>query len=517
MRDNRFISRRGFLEGVALSGAGMAIAGLAGCTSSNTDGNGAATQAESLTPVSTETCDVVVVGSGTAGTCASVRAAQMGAKVICVEKNDYLGGTSRFGEGLCAVGTSVQKEQGVVTEVEDYFNRAEEYHHWAADANILHEFYEESGATIEWLISCGIRFGKLIVPEWHMPVDSTGAMTKVGTGLLAPMQSLGESLGVDYRTSTPMKELVTKNGAVTGVIVVNSDGDAIEIDAPSVILATGGYADSKDLFEEFTGFEFDRFHPWGAEGRDGDGIRLARDLGAALHCPGAAQFNFGRLMETKEFDEEANFWLTFKPVLRVNESAKRFSRETLVNINDFTGIANALLAQSSVYAIVDDAFVEAADEMGPVQYLTGVTKGDARASITNCGGITKADTLEELADALGLDPEALVETVNTYNSYADAGVDPEFGTTDFFPIKTAPFYGGYIQPTYFCTVGGLRINTNLQVLDADGAPIPGLHAIGGDANGIYGDNYDVKVGTGSQQGWAATSGRLVAEYVCAQS
>ena len=83
-------------------------------------------------------------------------------------------------------------------------------------------------------------------------------------------------------------------------------------------------------------------------------------------------------------------------------------------------------------------------------------------------------------------------------------------------ITTPPFSGARITPTLFTTVGGLRVNDRMQVMGTDGSPIEGLFAAGGDAAGLYGANYDVDVCSGSQQGWAATSGRLAAEAAAAQ-
>lgn len=80
------------------------------------------------------------------------------------------------------------------------------------------------------------------------------------------------------------------------------------------------------------------------------------------------------------------------------------------------------------------------------------------------------------------------------------------------PISTPPYYGGKVTPTLFTTVGGLKVNTDMQVVNEEGQAIEGLYAAGGDANGMYGANYDVDVMSGGQQGWCATSGRLAAEH-----
>lgn len=92
-------------------------------------------------------------------------------------------------------------------------------------------------------------------------------------------------------------------------------------------------------------------------------------------------------------------------------------------------------------------------------------------------------------------------------------MEPQDVSADMLlPVSKAPFYGGKVTPTLFTTVGGLKVNSQMQVVNEAGEAIGGLYAAGGDANGMYGANYDVDVMSGGQQGWCATSGRLAAEH-----
>lgn len=138
---------------------------------------------------------------------------------------------------------------------------------------------------------------------------------------------------------------------------------------------------------------------------------------------------------------------------------------------------------------------------------------ECREGLLSCEGIVKGDSIADVAKGLGLDPDVLESTVERYNGFCDSGIDEDYGKPkeQLLAVSKAPFYGAKITPTLFTTVGGLRVDERMRVMSTSGNPISGLYAAGGDAAGLYGANYDVNVCSGSQQGWAATSGVLAAE------
>lgn len=526
-------SRRSFLAATALAGAGMA-ATLAGCgqpsTASKSDSADAANAPATHNPVDTETCDIVIVGAGTAGMCAAARAAELGASVICLEKNGSVGGSSGAAEGLSGIGTYLTKELQLEIDEDEVFQAIMNFHHWQPNADVLRTFIKNSGATIDWLHeNCGINFvtSTIVSPvsyrTWHLaglPGETTPEFNQ--KTLIEPLFDYGSSLGVDFKLSCPGTGLMTEGDTVTGVYYSDGkDEHAIEA-SKGVILATGGYCDNEEMFERFTHIDFDRVHNWGVPGRDGDGIAWGLDLGAATHIPAGMLFSPTTIPETPSFYEKANWVFSWQPNFRVNQSAIRFVNE--FNAPDFACIANAVLAQESCYSIVDQAYIDMINDVAlpigldSIGYTTGKPLEGARDAVNEAveaGRVVKADTIDELAEKLGLDPNTLAQSLATYNDYCADGVDLEFGAPKdvLIPLSTPPFYGAAISAACFASIGGLNVNRNLQVLKEDGSVIPNLYALGGDASSDAGRDYDVAIMPGSQQGWCATGGRLAVEHI----
>lgn len=527
---NAGVSRRSFLAGALSVGALAASTSvLGGCApaSNATEGtnSNASSAAVAHSPSEVLEYDVVVVGSGTGGMSAAVRAAQLGGSVILLEKNGAVGGTSNFAESVAGVGSKMQDQLNFHVDKTEVFTAAQNYHHDAALGPILHKFIDESGKTIDWLMEEGVQFLTVMdffgdYPVCHLSGNpETGSMLN-GEAVIQPLLASAEALGVDIRVDMPMTDLVVEDGVIKGVYA-GSGSQEIQVNAKGTILATGGYADNAELFEEFTLMPFDSIHAWGMSGRDGDGIKAARKLGASLHHPETLNYSGERVVGTSAFYETLNQVFAWQVNPRVNENAERFWNEA--KVQDFSSHGNALTMQAAGYSILDQDFL---DMLANVTVFSPMPMYDINIGSPLVGAydvveqavadgmVFKADTVAELAEALELDPAALQKTIDEYNEMCTAGKDAAYGkdASLLFPVKTAPFYGSLVQPTVYATNGGVKVNENLQVM-AGKDPIDGLYAIGNDAGGLYGNNYDVAVMPGSCQGWAATGGRLAAEHI----
>ena len=213
------LSRRSFFAG-ALCAGGAALAGLAGCAPSSTEasadqgtlaGTGANQEAPTHNPISTEQADVVIVGSGTAGTVAACRAAELGLSVICLEKNSGLGGTSAVAEGFCGIGSKAQAAQNITVDPNAVVADTLAYHHYGCLGPVVRAFADNSGATIDWLEDHGTAWASIAAlgdsyQVWHLPADESGMPTHVGD-VLSVIQPAAEELGVQFRISTPFTGL----------------------------------------------------------------------------------------------------------------------------------------------------------------------------------------------------------------------------------------------------------------------------------------------------------------------
>ncbi len=525
---NGGLTRRSFLNGaLALGAVATGTSLLSGCTStedSTVNKETAATVEHN--PSETVECDIVVCGSGTGGMCAAVRGAELGGNVLLLEKNAAVGGTSNFAESITGVGTKMQAALGIEINTEELFNSVFTYHHSGANGPVLHSFIKTCGETVDWLVDRGCHFLTVMTffglyHTCHLSGDpETGKSMLNGEAIIQPMLAQAESLGVDIRCNTPLTDLLVENGKVTGVYATDENGQEIQINATKgVILATGGYADNKELYEEFTNLSFDNVHAWGMTGRDGDGIKLARALGATLHHPETLNYSGEYVVGTSTFHEPLNQIFAWQQNLRVNENAERFFSEE--DISNYSAHGNALSIQAAGYSILDQDLIDTITNatvftsMPMYDVVIGsplAGAADAMEQGLGDGIVFKADTIEELAQKLGLDADALRVTIDTYNQMCDAGVDTDYGKAkDFlFPVRTAPFYGARVVPTIYATNGGVKVNEKLQVISGFDI-IEGLYAIGNETSAIYGNNYDVQLMPGSCQSWAATGGRLAAE------
>ena len=156
----------------------------------------------------------------------------------------------------------------------------------------------------------------------------------------------------------------------------------------------------------------------------------------------------------------------------INAEGKRFIDE--VGTRDVVSAAEIAQTGSYSWLVVDQAMVDA----------SSVIQGYIKKGYTVTG-----ETYEELGKAMGVDEAAFAETMNTWNGYVEAKNDPDFGRTSFAnPLNTAPYYAIKVTAGVHHTMGGLKINTNTEVLKADGSVIPGLFAAGEVTGGVHGAN-----------------------------
>ena len=534
------ISRRSFLKGAAATGVVAALSSI-GISAAAEEAAAADESVRSYLPrekydiAEERDFDVVVVGAGGGGMSAAIRAAQLGLSTVLLEQRSVTGGTTLFTEGLFAVNSHIQKENGKNPPDLGYdlFTTAMDYHHWYADGALFRRYMDKSGENIAWLESVGVEFqgtGTMcdnVYNTWHQYkyeegqisgrtyVDNlTKAVTEAGATLV-----LG-SEGVNI--------IQAEDGTVTGIIAKEEDKYIQYNAAKGVILATGGYSDNPDMIREF-GKNPDRIDPMGAGGRNGFGINAARQAGGTLApSPGCLVF-YGGCIPGVMYGTHLYCASAFQPYFWINGNCDRFVNEYYAERN-FCFSGNAQSMQDRVISIVTQAQMDNMYENGgtfgcgeyihagePLTQLWEQFQAQKDKGSPHVHG--PMETLDDVAAELGLDADKLKASIEKYNGYCANGVDEEFGKDAqyLFPLESGPYYAFELYAGIFTTVGGMKITPDAQVLDADAKPVPHLYAIGCDAGGIYGDSYDVSICEGSCQGFAVFSGKAAAEHIAANA
>lgn len=470
--------------------------------------------------------DVVVVGAGPSGLAASVQAADDGAKVIVLNKADVVGGAANMGMGPLGIGTKQQQAQMVDIDVEKAFKMFMDYTHWRVDANLVKKYFENSKDTIEWLEDMGVEFAGAYpyFPKseatWHIVAVNGGIGRNGGAIMNKAMMDKGTELGVEYMNSVAVESIIMENGKVAGVKAKAADGEEIEVSCKAAIIATGGAGDSPEYIKERMGYTWgkDMFN-FRIPGLVGEGIKMAIAAGAAT-----TEMNIEMIYVLPQTDMiEPLPGVFMQPNLMVNKFGKRFINEEQMQNTTFTGNAINIQKDSVGYVIFDSSILKGYKKRGVdvtnfVHHPDNLDEFDEVLEAQIAGGnpdVFMADSIEELAEKLGIDPESLVDTVDEYNDMCDSADTQFYKPRKFMkPIKKAPFYAGAFRPSGYGTLGGIKINADCEVLKPDWDKVPGLFACGTDTCTIYGDSYMFLL-PGNTMGYCLNTGRFAGEGAAA--
>ncbi len=465
---------------------------------------------------------IVIIGVGGAGLAAAVAATEKGADVILLEKRRALGGNSAMAEGLFAAGSSVQKRMKIDVRADELFKIAMNYAHWQLDARLLRAYINKSADTIQWLEDKGLKFG--IYPYypnqfpfvWHC-LKSGDTVKRGGFEIIKALVKDCEGLGVLLFRETGAKKLMTdRKGHVTGVVAVTR-GKELRITARSVIIATGGYGGNKELLRKYYPYYNENMVLKGVPNK-GDGLLMATEIGAAteglgiLHLAGNSPRGAFDLHVVAE--EPNTLW--------VNKKGERFVDEA-ISFQHFES-TNALVRQPDGvgYTLLDERIKQNMIEKGvikglglkalPGTKLTDLGKELELAAEKDKDWIKIAKSWDEIAQWMGAQPEVLKATIDEYNAYCEQGYDEIFAKDRRYldALRTPPYYALKYHARYLGTIGGIKINHHMEVLDQEDNPIPGLYAAGIDTGGWESDTYCVRL-AGTTFGFAINSGRIAGE------
>ena len=459
--------------------------------------------------------DVIVVGGGGAGMAAATRLAQLGKSVILVEKSGFLGGAiSVSGGNQVVMGSQLQIDNGVADDsVESMVADFEANGANKNNKEILTLFAENVGATTDWLVaSCGITFEEGLHQLGEYSHNRELAYTGGGAGFAEAMRKAVEEAGVQVLLNTKAESLIADNGTVTGVKATSSDAD-YTLTAGDVVLATGGYGANKDMLTD----EMKSALYYGPASSTGEGIQMAQAVGAQT-----ANMEYGKRypngIEVSEGMAKSTIagnivgW-TMSAIL-VNKDGNRVVNEKASNRT----ILEEELKQEGgeLYLLLDAETFEAwKAKLAPAGISDADIEKYLEANGTTTPVFAHGETLEEAAAAAGINADNLKATVEKYNGFVAKGSDDDFGRAATYLTKTigeGPYYIVEQKPRFATTMGGLVINTSMQVLNEAGEPISGLYAAGENCGQVMGDDSP----SGANNAWALTSGKLAADAIAAK-
>ena len=417
--------------------------------------------------------DIVIVGGGSAGLAAGIEPAQAGAKVVILEKQSIVGGaTTRSGGKLMANGTEFQAAQGIEDNNDKMFTYLKGVGGDFIDDAKLQGFVDNSLDVFNWMVDMGVEVQDVepihsSLPDWrvHNVIGGGGMTDGHGGKIIVPMyeEFMAEETG-EILYNVTANELLTADGAVTGVKGVRPDGSTVTVNAKSVILATGGYASNREMMAPYADFT-EGYSTQVPAGNLGDGITMAEAVGGQIFQNPGVQTVYVSYTCGVGINEEAGLIVTEDGERVVNEYTYQY------HVGDALNKAKSNVAY----------YIAAANDPNPtVQY--GLTL-DSTPS---------AATVEELAALIEVDPAALTATVERYNELCAKGEDEDFGkpADKMIPVEGDKIYALKLNPAVTVTFSGIVTDVNSRVLNADNQPIQGLYAAGETAfPGLFGTEY----------------------------
>ncbi len=483
MENKASSSRRDFIKMVGMAGVGVAAAGALPMTA-------AAAPAQQSWDVET---DVVIVGSGYAGLCAAIEAADAGAQVIIIEKEAVYGGNSILcaGNSLWA-GTHVQARNGIEDYPDWQYEDQMKYGEYRAVPELLRTFVDNAADTVLWFEQLGLVWKDTLgsidesnrAPRAHSPAESPNYIGSKGISFWLVLYKAIQERGISIQLNTKMTKIIRPEagGPVTG-IEVEVDGQTQTIKAnKAVLLASGGWKANVQMRQAWDP-RLDKDLSAGGlpfVNTDGSGTLAALSVGAA-------QTDMSFVCEFR-FKWGTAIYQTWEPP----------------TLDTIPGGAGLSVGDYNHLMIVQNDGKRFVDETGAMAYpqkpfydaylnlptkprnVWGITDADGAAALkwtpeifsnpTPMSGqalsedrIAMADTLEELAAKMQLPADALAASVERYNSFLDLDADPDFGKpSPYYRLVKPPFFAAKVQFFAHDQMGGIRANTQGQVIEQAG-------------------------------------------------
>lgn len=460
-----------------------------------------------------ENADIVVVGAGGSGISAAVKAETLGANVILIEKMPVIGGATALNAGtLIATGSKYQREVMKETKdspelaYKDIFTVGKNRN----DPVLVKMVTERVGGVVDWLIyDMKIPYGPAATQYPDHSANRQLGVTGRSVNYLNLMREKFLGMGGKLMLQTRAQELIRDDaGKVVGVRATDKDGNTVELTSKAVILASGGYGAVKSMLpKEMSNYVF-----YGLDSETGDGYKMATAIGAGtinldlvkMYPQGVETVPGHGLAATASSTDT----MKKSGAIYVNKLGQRY-----VDENAALGVlTDKTVAQPDhiAYIVMDaKAWKEYVRKSLEDKLVPNEETLMTWTKIVNNGRPVMAvsDNLAEAAKTMGVDAEGLAKTVARWNDMVKAGEDKDFHRKITGGLGEGPYYIVEQKVRYQTTLGGLKADADLRILDKAGKPIPGLYGAGcvvGGANGA--DSL-----TAMMNSWAIVSGVVSAE------
>ena len=463
--------------------------------------------------------DVVIIGAGGGGLSAALEAVEQGAShVIVLEMTARTGGALNYTSGsMSAAGTIIQKEEGIEDSVESYIadimkngsdfggqpslelvtlyaNQAAEVFDWLYESGLKDNTYSVDRATGNRAVFAPEHALYSVQRTYKPSPDDKTKYKSAAHEVLDTLVNADERITV--LTNTKATELVANDkGQVLTVVAEGPDGEVSYTASKAIIVCTGGYSANGKLMAQYVPYG-EEYLAGGAPGSDGNGLLLMQKVGGALNEASMSAIpTFPMGLQSKDNPKTgsiANTYTWKTGGIVVNQEGKRFCNETESN-----PAVREVALEEQPGAVQYDIFTDKILE--DLRAANGAYFYDAYFAEEGQPGAhvkVTAGSIEELAQKIGVPAENLAATVEAYNAAVEAGGTDEFGrlydgtkTTYNLAVNKIEgdtYYAVPLHALCVMTLGGITANENMQVLDENGTPIPGLYAAGEVVGGIWG-------------------------------
>ena len=534
------ITRRTFVSTAAAAGALSVAAGSVALAEEAAQAGAGQLHSWEVAPdpitdiAETHEYDVVVVGGGMAGMGAAQAAARFGASVAVVERSEC----GRFcGLDMCAIGSKVLKDNGIEIDPDKAARLMYQASQQTANYNLIRTWATQTAGVLDYITELCAANGVTVEP-------STGGTSKAGWDQMPeryivfqdavrfsndewgvfrsdgkePHQNLGDVLikdaadnGCEYFFNTHAEQLVGSAAeGVTGVIACDADGKYVQFNAKKgVVLATGDISGNQEMVDCWAPIknraDESAYVPAGAN--SGDAILMTKWIGGGISKSPAAPMIHQFTIATREYKCTA-FFLS---MLAVNSDGNRFMNE--MPFEPFITDARMNSKGNVAWSVVDSNYAEYVTKQFPEGYESMLESIPAELEERVADGeVFQADTLEELAELIGVPADNFAAAVEGYNGMAEKGEDTQFGVVaDWLsPVQQAPFYAIPIHASNLSVCYGVHVNDDSQVCTDDDQPIAGLFAAGNCQGDFFGFNYPVHC-PGCSTGRSLVFGQLIGE------